>query len=63
MMHSETDRHEAGTAAREFGQSVLVLQGGGALGAEEDVGLGDLEVAGLHQLLLHEVLNLLDVHE
>ena len=33
----------------------------GALGAEEDIGLGDLEVAGLHEFFLHHVLNLLDV--
>ena len=39
------------------------VAGDGALGAEKDVGLGDLEVAGLHEFLLHHVLNLLDVDE
>jgi hypothetical protein len=41
-----------------------VAAGGALLGPEGavlDVGAGDLEVAGLHQLLLHHVLDLLDV--
>ena len=37
--------------------------GVGAVCAEENIGLGDFEVAGLHQLFLHHVLDLLDVDE
>jgi hypothetical protein len=50
----------AATEGRSRGRQIA---GDGPLGAEEDVGLGDLEVAGLHQLLLHHVLDLLDVDE
>ena len=34
-----------------------------ALGAIKNVGLGDFEVAGFHELLLHDVLDLFDMHK
>ena len=45
------------------GPRLTVIAGRTALGAEQDVGLCHLEMAGFHEFLLHHVLNLLDVHE